>query len=159
MSCSLSGNRALDTVSWQVVHRPRVLRARQFFFYDFYVKSSSHYSPVRILSTSPDPTVFYDFYVKSSSRYRYSPVGHFPQSSRKTAETKTLLRRPAATFTRTNGRFRARECFQDFQAWIHAFPISHASQLLLSWWCGCHDECGDDCGCHHGEKASHDNWS
>ena len=47
-------------------------------FNDFYVKPSSCYSPVRILSTSSSKsvlTVFYDFYVKSSSRY--SPVHFF----------------------------------------------------------------------------------
>ena len=44
----------------------------------------------------------------------------------------------AASLPEKNTGFCARECFQ---AWIHAFPISHASQLLA---CGCHDDWGDD---------------
>jgi hypothetical protein len=43
-----------------------------------------------------------------------------------------------------NEGFVPENVFKIFQAWIHAFPISHASQLLLTWWCGCHDDCGDD---------------
>ena len=45
-------------------------------------------------------------------------------------------RDPSATTAAAgqNTRLRAQECFQ---AWIHAFPISHTSELL-TWWCGWH---------------------
>ena len=94
-----SGNRALATVSCTFCrpHPPEVHRAQQFF-YNFYVKSSSHYSAVRILSTSssksaPDPTVFYYVYAKSRSQQSCALfVDHFPRSSRATAETETLQR-------------------------------------------------------------------
>ena len=65
-------------------------------FYDFYLKSSSRYSPVRILPASSSKkcsgldNLFDYFYVKSSSCY--SPahfVDHFLRSS-----TETLLRQP-----------------------------------------------------------------
>ena len=50
-------------------------------------------------------------------------VDHFPRSSRETAETDTLLQATmAATLPDKNTGFRAGECFQ---AWMHAFPISH----------------------------------
>ena len=63
----------------------------------------------------------------------------------------------AATLSEKKQGF-APECFQ---AWIHKFPISYTSQLLyddvvammmwLTWWLR------RWCGCHDGEKASHDN--
>ena len=62
-----SGNRALAAVSCTFCrpHRPKVLRARHFFFNDVYVKPSSCYSPACILSTSssksaPRPSVSND---------------------------------------------------------------------------------------------------
>ena len=45
----------------------------------------------------------------------------------------------AATLPEKKAGFRARE---RFQACIHALPISHTSHLL-AWWCGCHDDWGD----------------
>ena len=56
------------------------------FFYDFYLKLSSRYSFVHILSTSSsksglDLTVLYDFFLKSSSHY--SLVHIFSTSSSK----------------------------------------------------------------------------
>ena len=80
------------------------------------LKSSSRYNPVYILSTtSPDRAA-------EPRKQRLSFGDH------------------SSHFTRKNTGFRARECFQ---AWIHTFPISHPSQLL-AWWCGCHDDWGDD---------------
>ena len=58
----------------------------------------------------------------SSQLHHHASSWDFSQSSRETAETETLLRRPRPPlFTQKNTGFRARECSQ---AWIHAFPIS-----------------------------------
>ena len=94
--------------------------------------------PVRILWTSPDP------WNRALATVLCKFCRPLPQSSRKTPETETLLRRPAATLPEIIEGFAPENVFKIFQAWIHAFPISHASQLLLTWWCGCHDDCGDD---------------
>ena len=137
------GNRALTTVSctfcWP--HRPKVLRARQFF-YDFYVKSS--YRPVRILSTpssksAPNPSGFYDFYIDSSSGNNpvHILLTTFPDGTAKPRKQRPSFGDHSSHFHRKNTGFRARECFQ---TWIHTFPIPHTSQLLSSW-CGCHDDC------------------
>ena len=79
-------------------------------------KSSSRYSPVRFLSTT------------------------FPDQAAKPRKQRPSFGDHGAHLTRKNAGFRARE---RFQAWIHAFPISHTSQLL-AWWCCCHDDWGDD---------------
>ena len=112
-------------------HLPKVLRTQQFSC-DFDMKSSSRYSPVHFLSTT------------------------FPDRAAQPRKRRPSFSDHGSHFTPKNTRFRARECFQ---ARILAFPISHTSQLLA--WCSCHDEWGDGewCGCHHGEKASHDNRS
>ena len=137
-ACSSSGNWALDTVSWHVVHRPKVLQARQFF-YASYV-SEIELSLFLCAFCRPHRTREIELSLQSCA----NSAGHFPQSSRKTPETETLLRRPAATLPEIIEGFAPENVFKIFQAWIHAFPISHASQLLLTWWCGCHDDCGDD---------------
>ena len=142
----LSWNWALATVlcAFCRPHLPKVLRALQFFNILKW-KSSFRYSLVRLFKTSssksaPDPTAFYDFYVKSSSRYRVmrafcrpiSPIEPRNRGNRDLPSATT-----AATLPEKNTGFRARQCFQ---AWIHAFPTSHTSQLL-AWWCG---DWGDD---------------
>ena len=72
---------------------------------------------------------FYDFYVKSSSRY--SLVRILPTTLRIEPRNRGNRDAPAATadghFTRRNTGFCAGECFQP---WIHTFPIAHTSQLL-----------------------------
>ena len=150
-ACSSSGNWALDTVSWHVVHRPKVLQARQFF-YASYVKSSSHYSCAHFVDlTGP---------VKSSSRY--SPVQILPATSPIEPQNPGNRDPPSATsshFTGNNRRFRARECFQDFSSLnsripdLARFPTITYMMMWLPWWLRWW------CGCHHGEKASHDNCS
>ena len=89
---------------------------------------------------------FYEFDVKScflQSRAHF--VGHFPGSSRETAETETLQRRPgAATLPEKNKGFCARE---RFQTWIHTFPLTNPNYLMMIWltrWCCCHDDWDDD---------------
>ena len=156
-----SGNRALAAVSCTFCrpHRPKVLRARHFFFNDVYVKPSSCYSPACILSTSssksaPMPSVSNDLLwnralatvtVLCTFCRPLVPIEPRNRGNRDPPSATT------AAFTLKNTGFRIRV---RFQAWIHVFPISHTSQLH-SWWCGCHDDWGD----HHGEKTSHDNRS
>ena len=48
-----------------------------------------------------------------------------------------------------------------FQAWIHAFPIAHTSQLIAWWWCDWHGDVVDMmiemmwwCGFHDGETSN-----
>ena len=127
---SPSGNVALASVlrAFCRPRLPKALRDREFL-YEFYMKSSSRYSPVHFLSTT------------------------FPDRA-----AQPLKQRPSFVAATLSEKiwFGARE---RFQAWIHAFPISHTSQLLiymvmwlpwwLRWWWGCH----------HGDRASHDNRS
>ena len=68
-------------------------------------------------------------------------VDHFPPIEASNHGNRDL---PAATQTAThpkNTGFRARVFFQ---AWIHACPIAHTSQLITWWWCGWHDDWDDD---------------
>ena len=73
-----------------------------------------------------------------------------PRLSSETAETETLLRRPWQPHFPKKKRRVSRS--RMFPSWIHAFLISHTSQLLddnvlalmirltwwwLTWWCGC----------------------
>ena len=77
----------------------------------------------------PNPSVFDDLYVKSSSRY--SLVHILSTTFRIEPWNRGNRDPPAATrdshFTLKNAGFCARECFQP---WIHTFPIAHTSQLL-----------------------------
>ena len=133
-------NRALATVCctfcWP--HLPKVFRRRQF---------------VNILTCK--------------SSYRCNPValfmGNFPRSSRGTAETETLLRRPQVPhYPEKRWVWRQERFHQLFHPWICKLPNYYPSQLpdtSLTWWCGCgwHDWwCGwHDCG----RNANHVNCS
>ena len=86
------------------------------FFNIFKWKSSSRFSPVHFLSTT------------------------FPDRAAQLRKQRHSFGDHRSHFTRKNTGFRDRECFQ---SWTHAIPISHISQLL-AWWCGCHDDWGDD---------------
>ena len=95
-----------------------------------------------ILSTSssksaPRPPVFYDCRalakVLCAFCLPFSPIEPRTRGNRDPPSATT-----AASLPEKNTGFCARECFQ---AWIDAFPISHASQLLA---CVCHDDWGDD---------------
>ena len=86
-------------------------------FYIFYLKSSSCYSLVHILSTT--------FRIEARTPANRDPPGVTTDGY----------------FTSKNIGFRARECFQ---LWIHAFPVAHTWQLhddvvdmmiRLTWWC------------------------
>ena len=148
-----SGNRALAAVSCTFCrpHRPKVLRARHFFFNDVYVKPSSCYSPACILSTSssksaPRPSVSNDLLwnralatvtVLCTFCRPLVPIEPRNRGNRDPPSATTAATLPEKI--QGFAMFRARECFQ---AWIHALPISHTSQLL-AWWCGCHDDWGD----------------
>ena len=89
-------------------------------FCDFYGKSNSRYSPVRILSTSssksgPNPAVFDDFYVINYLMTTWSTDEmDISLHSRARAHFVDLI-------------FKNRE---SFQPWIHAVPIADTSQLL-----------------------------
>ena len=114
-------NRALATVSCTFCryHLPKVVWAARQFLSLFIVKSSSRYSLMRILSTT-----FCDrgAHLRNRDPPAATTDGHLPEKKQA-----------------------PRECFQ---AWIHAFPIPHTSQLLdddavdmmiemmmwLSWW-------------------------
>ena len=119
---------------------PNLLLTCQFF-HDFYAKSSSRCSLLHILPNSSSKSAwqfFVNFSVKSNSRY--SPV-HFLPTTFADRGPQPPKQRPyigdrGSHFTRKNTGFCARE---SFQAWIHAFPISHTSQLI-TWWCGWHDD-------------------
>ena len=81
-----------------------MVRERQLFtIFNSYVKPSSRYSLVHILSASSSQKVARDrqsftiFYVKSSSRYSLVHIfSAAPQWSRETADTDTVQRRPRA---------------------------------------------------------------
>ena len=94
--------------------------------------------------SSPSPSFFYDFYMKSSSRCSHVRIlsTTFPDRGvhpRKQRPSSGDHRRPL--YRKKNLGFCARDFFQ---AWIHAFPITDASQLLdddvvdmtmwLAWW-------------------------
>ena len=109
--------------------------------------------PVRILSTSPDPwnralaTVLCKFCRPLSPIEPQNPGNRDPPSA------------TSSHFTGNNRRFRARECFQDFSSLnsripdLARFPTITYMMMWLPWWLRWW------CGCHHGEKASHDNCS
>ena len=123
------------------------------FFLTIFMRNRA-LSLVHILSTSsakcgPRPSVFYGLYVKSSSGYTCL-VRILSTTFRIEARTRGNRHPPAATtdshFTRTNAGFCARECFQP---WIHTFPDAHTlpnylMMMWLTWWCGWHDDWGDD---------------
>ena len=111
------------------------------FFYVFYVKLSYRYSLVHLLPASssksaPRLTVFLRFLCKIVHMLSTT----FPDRAAKPWRQRPSFGDHGSHFTRKNTGFCAQECFQ---AWIHALPISHTSQLL-AWWCGWHDDWGDD---------------
>ena len=121
----LMWNRALTTVSCTFCrpHLPQVLQSPQIF---------------TVLCDQLMMWMAYEIELSLQSCALFRD--YFPRSSRETTETETLLRRPRQPLYPKKTGFRTRQCFQ---TWIHAFPISHTSQLF-AWWCGCHDDWGDD---------------
>ena len=123
--------------------------SEQFIFFQHFqgdigllLESRAHFTdPIFYKSSGPNSFLRFLCEIEVSLQSRAHFVGHFPGSSRAPAETETSFGDHGSHFTRKNAGFRARECFQ---TWIHAFPTSHTSQLLLAWWCGCHDDWGDD---------------
>ena len=142
-------NRALATVlcTFCRPHLPKVLQTRKFFNM-FKWKSISRYSLLRLFPTSspknaPNPTVIA---FSSSGNWALDTVSWH------------VVHRPKVLQAR-QWRFRARECFQDFSSLnsripdLSRFPTITYMMMWLPWWLRWW------CGCHHGEKASHDNCS
>ena len=141
-----SGNRSLATVSCTFcrLHLPKVLRTRRLFLMIFMWNRAL--ATVLCAFCRPHlPKVFWQFFTIFTWNRALATVPCtfsrlLPRSSRETRETETLLRRPRQPLYPKKTGLRARQCFQ---TWIHAFPISHTSQLV-AWWCGCHDDWDDD---------------
>ena len=134
-----SGNRALATVSGTFCrpHPPKVHRAQQFVpqclceielslqccahFVDLiFQKRSGPNSFLLCLCEIEIATVLCTF------RWPLSPIKPSNRGNRDPSATTAAAGQ--------NTGLRARECFQ---AWIHAFPIPHTSELL-TWWCDWH---------------------
>ena len=131
-----SGNWALATVS------RTFCRSAPTIFFTICMWNRALATVLCILSTSssksaPRPPVFYDCRalatVLCTFCLPFSPIEPRTRGNRDPPSATT-----AASLPEKNTGFCARECFQ---AWIDAFPISHASQLLA---CVCHDDWGDD---------------
>ena len=98
------------------------------------------------------------FYTKSSLSLQSCAlfVDHFPRSSRETAETETLLRRPRQPPYPKKCRVSRPRVFSSLNSRVpdlSHFPTTCMMMWWLPWWLRWW------CGCHHGEKASHDNRS
>ena len=141
-----------------------MLRDRQFFN-DVYVKSSSGYSLVHILSTSsskstPRLSVFLRFLreIELSLQSCAHFVDHCPGSRRAPAETETRQRQPrTATLPEKTQGFAPESVFSREFMRSRALTLPNYLYLLmmwLTWWCGWW-RLRWWCGCHDGETASH----
>ena len=115
--------------------------------------------------SAPIPSVFYNLYVKSSSRYRFVPIlsvsssksgailsvlsvsctfcGPLSGSSRAIAETETLQQGPrTATWPEKTQGLAPDSVFSRELSRIHTFPIAHSTSQLR-WWCDWHDDVVD----------------
>ena len=100
------------------------------------IELSLHLLPASSSKSAPRLTVFLRFLCKIVHMLSTT----FPDRAAKPWKQRPSFGDHGSHFTRKNTGFCAQECFQ---AWIHALPISHTSQLL-AWWCGWHDDWGDD---------------